>query len=241
MAGAGRRGSGLRNSCALALPRPPARRFEHALQRASMNILARARQHHRSASQRHGPRVRPLVYDPQFLFWEVADTTRKLILTSFVLFVDTNYGSRKLLRACVALFVSSLYLAALALARPFKRDTDLYLACTSNLLLICCFVSGIVVKLCEEWDCYEIIGFTNSVGATASVILLSIAMLVLALADMVYKAYNAPAEHVLLLRKTNLEPELSLAGGCSFHGFISHAWYAARCPTNECCAPHRLR
>ena len=62
VAGAGRRGSGLRNSCARALPRPPARPIEHALQRASMNILARARQHHRSASQRHGTRVRALRY-----------------------------------------------------------------------------------------------------------------------------------------------------------------------------------
>ena len=77
VAGAGRRGSRLRNSCARALPRPPTRRFEHALQRASMNILARARQHHRSASQRHGPRVRPLVVNAQEMLRKCSGGVRK--------------------------------------------------------------------------------------------------------------------------------------------------------------------
>jgi len=81
-------------------------------------------------------------YDPGFLFWEVVDLGRKLFLASLVLFIQTNEGSSKLLRLVVASVVSGLYLAALALARPFKRADDLYLACTANLLLMCCFCSA---------------------------------------------------------------------------------------------------
>ena len=183
---------------------------------------------HTSEVLAHATRFLWRDYNAAYLFWEIADTARKLILTSFVLFVDTNLGSRKLLRTCIATFVSSMYLAVLALARPFKRDSNLYLACTSNLLLICCFMSGIVVKLCEDWDCYAIVGFNNSVAASSIVILLSAAMLSFILADMAYKAYSATDEQIIMLRKTQLRPELTMASGCKFHGFISHAWCAAR-------------
>ena len=70
-------------------------------------------------------------YRSDFLVWDLVDTLRKLLLTSFVLFVDTETGSRKLLRLFLALLLLSAYLAVLCLARPFKMSSDLYLACMS--------------------------------------------------------------------------------------------------------------
>lgn len=67
-------------------------------------------------------------YDPAFLYWEVLDTVRKLALTSLILFVDTEYGSSRLMRLVLAAIVTAMYLATLALARPYKRADDLYLA-----------------------------------------------------------------------------------------------------------------
>jgi hypothetical protein len=62
---------------------------------------------------------------------------RKLFLTAMILFFDTSGGADRLLRLVIAAVVSATYLALLALARPFKRADDLYLACTANLLLSC--------------------------------------------------------------------------------------------------------
>ena len=86
-------------------------------------------------------------YSARFLFWEVLDLVRKIFLTSMVLFIDPEYGSRKLLRTVVATIVSTTFLTSLALARPYKRSDDLCLACIADLLLTCCFVSGVVIQV----------------------------------------------------------------------------------------------
>ena len=77
----------------------------------------------------------------------MVDLLRKLYLTSMVLFIDEEYGSRKLLRTVVAGIVSAMFLTILALARPYRRADDLYLACVANLLLTCCFASGVVIQV----------------------------------------------------------------------------------------------
>ena len=87
-------------------------------------------------------------YSGRFLFWEVLDLVRKIFLTSMVLFIDQEYGSRKLLRTVVAAIVSATFLTLLALARPYRRSDDLCLACIANLLLTCCFASGVVIQVC---------------------------------------------------------------------------------------------
>ena len=65
------------------------------------------------------------------------DLVRKIFLTSMVLFIDQEYGSRKLLRTVVAAIISATFLTLLALARPYRRSDDLCLACIANLLLTC--------------------------------------------------------------------------------------------------------
>ena len=57
-------------------------------------------------------------YDTSFLYWEVLDMLRKMLLTALILFVDTEFGDIRILRLWIATFVSGAYLALLALARP---------------------------------------------------------------------------------------------------------------------------
>ena len=81
-------------------------------------------------------------YNPNFLFWEVIDVERKVLLSALILFLDTEQGSSRMLRLVLATVISIMYLGILAVARPFKRTDDMYLACLANILLSCCFVSG---------------------------------------------------------------------------------------------------
>ncbi|EOD27306.1 hypothetical protein EMIHUDRAFT_114743 [Emiliania huxleyi CCMP1516] len=167
-------------------------------------------------------------YDPRFLFWEVVDLGRKLFLASLVLFIQTDTGSSKLLRLFVASVVSALYLAALALARPFERDDDLYLACTANLLLAYCFISGMVIQLCEsaayEDMCKALVGFESARGASEFVIALTAAMLAASLLVVLFKTVSAVRAPTIRLASSGRPPVLELSPECHFHGFISHAW-----------------
>ena len=167
-------------------------------------------------------------YDPRFLFWEVVDLGRKLFLASLVLFIQTDTGSSKLLRLFVASVVSGLYLAALALARPFKRVDDLYLACTANLLLLCCFISGTVIQLCEsaayEDMCYTLVGFESARSASEFVIALTAAMLAASLLLLLFKTASAVRAPTIRLSSSGRHPVLDLPRACHFHGFISHVW-----------------
>ena len=167
-------------------------------------------------------------YDAGFLFWEVFDIARKLLLTSLVLFIDAEYGSSKLLRLLVASFITSLFLAALALARPYKRDDDLYLACIANLMLNCCFVSGVAVQLCGseayEDECYTLVGLRNARAASELVIALTAAMFILSVLVVGLKTLSAVRAPTIRLACNGRPPSLELPAECHYHGFISHAW-----------------
>jgi len=167
-------------------------------------------------------------YEPGFLFWEVVDLLRKLFLASLVLFINIEHGSSKLLRLVVASVVSALFLAALALARPFKQSDDLFLACIANLLLTCCFMLGTVVKLCEsaayEDMCKTLVGFDSARGASAFVIALTAAMLIISLLVVVLKTASAVRMPTIRLASSGRPPVLELPPECHFHGFISHSW-----------------
>mmetsp|Transcript_8595 Transcript_8595/g.26483 ORF Transcript_8595/g.26483 Transcript_8595/m.26483 type:complete len:1239 (-) Transcript_8595:80-3796(-) len=168
-------------------------------------------------------------YTPGMLFWEVLDTVRRLWLTALILFVDTEYGARKFLRLIIGAIVSAMYLTILALARPYKRQDDLYLACLSNLLLACCFCSGMAIKLCDEDDgwaetCYGFTSFTTGYLSTVFVTGLTLTMLVCAIGVIAINTVSAAAVPTFRLASTGREPLLDLPKECSFHAFISHAW-----------------
>ena len=167
-------------------------------------------------------------YDTSFMYWEIFDMLRKMLLTALILFVDTEFGEIRLLRLWMGAFVSGGYLALLALARPFKLNEDLYLACTSNLLLTACFLSGIAIKLCEDqaWEhsCKEYLGINDSYQANVFVLIITIVMLILSFGVIVIKAVMTVRTGTICLTSTGREPNMELPANCSFHCFLSHAW-----------------
>jgi hypothetical protein len=163
------------------------------------------------------------------IYWETIETLRKLTLTCFLLLVDTAGGSSKLFRLAIAASVSAAYLAVLALARPFRQRDDLFLACASNLLLTCVFISGAVLHICNEGDaaCDRFIGLglTERTAAVAFVLLTAALLLlaVLAILAKVLAAVTSGAQTVRVV-STGREPVLELPRQCRHHVFMSHVW-----------------
>ena len=167
-------------------------------------------------------------YNPIFMYWEISDVMRKILLTALILFVDTEFGDIRLLRLWIAASVSGAYLALLALARPYKLAEDLYLACTSNLLLLCCFLSGIAIKLCEDqaWEqkCMEFLGLNGSYQTNVFVVIITVVVLVLFLTIIAVKSFMTVRYGTICLVSTGREPIMDLPASCNFHCFLSHAW-----------------
>ena len=63
-------------------------------------------------------------YEPHFFYWECVDMARKLSLTSYILFLDTDEGYTKVGRLVVGALVSVLALAMSLLMRPFRREVE---------------------------------------------------------------------------------------------------------------------
>jgi hypothetical protein len=154
---------------------------------------------------------------------------RKLFLTCFMLFVDLRQGSSKILRLAIATAVSALYLAALALARPYQHRDDLFLACLANLLLICAFVTGGILHLCnddpEACDALVGLGLTER-SATLVFFLLTAGLLLGALLVLAARAHAtaAAANRTLRVVATGRAPVLDLPPSCHYHAFVSHVW-----------------
>lgn len=88
-------------------------------------------------------------YKESMMIWEVLDIFRRIFLIGLIMIIDRHLeGSDKTLRLSIAAVFSTSYNVILTIARPYKRTEDLYLAVTSNALLIMCFVLGISLHLC---------------------------------------------------------------------------------------------
>jgi hypothetical protein len=71
----------------------------------------------------------------------------RTILTGWLLLIDY---STPVLRLVAALLVTLFYFAALLVCRPYERRVDFGLATSTQFLLLCCFLCGILVKLYED-------------------------------------------------------------------------------------------
>eukprot|EP00592_Proboscia_alata_P029406 CAMPEP_0194446598 /NCGR_PEP_ID=MMETSP0176-20130528/128522_1 /TAXON_ID=216777 /ORGANISM="Proboscia alata, Strain PI-D3" /LENGTH=1028 /DNA_ID=CAMNT_0039273333 /DNA_START=1712 /DNA_END=4799 /DNA_ORIENTATION=+ len=93
-------------------------------------------------------------YDNSMYYWDIVDLYRKLFLTCFVIFIDTEEGSTKIFRLMIGAIVSFTYLAIVAVNDPYERNDDYFLACGSNLLLSISFVLGLMTIFATMVDDY---------------------------------------------------------------------------------------
>ena len=163
---------------------------------------------------------------------------RRLVLTSFILFLDIEEGYTKLGRLIVGTFISVLFLALTMVVRPYKHVLDDALATCAHLLLVCSFVGGIGIKLCSQpgqvnsGQCDSIVGLGSADQVAVIVVGASFIMLTAllgALGQQIYAVSNRPA---LLLRATQDYPELTLPKDKSFHLFASHTWATGQATPN---------
>ena len=107
-------------------------------------------------------------------------------------------------------------------AQPYKRKDDLYLAFVSNYLLICCFVTGIVLHLCEGEDetCQKFIGMNlNSYDASIVVICITIGMTILSILFLVIIAMNTIKTPKVKISDDTVN--LELPQDCVRHVYVS--------------------
>ena len=158
---------------------------------------------------------------------------RKLFLTTLILFADTSDGNQKLLRLYLATNVCALELCLLAIIRPYRNVGDANFASLSALLLTCLFAAGTILKLCESSGsnslrygstCEEIVGMPNSHRASVIVVLLSLAMLLVALLLLALHVALRSKAQKIRVSGTGRIPNLELPRGCTSHCFISHVW-----------------
>jgi hypothetical protein len=156
-------------------------------------------------------------YESAFLFWEMIDLVRKLFRTTFIHFIDTSSGSSRILRLITGAAVSGTYLALLAFARPYQRFDDLQLAALANLLLTLIFTLSIVIKLCNDFSCSDLIGVFGSDGAISLVILLTAILLSVFIATIAFQVATAASAPRIKLVSTRSAPVLDLPVDCKFH------------------------
>jgi len=167
-------------------------------------------------------------YHGSMMFWEILDIIRKISLTTLIIFIEPEKGgSDKIFRLIVAIAICTIYFFALAIHRPYQRRDDLYLSFISNMLLICFFLTGIVMHFCERDDgtCERYIGLSlNSFKATLVAVIITVIMLLSSILFMVLPAVEAISTPTVSLVSTNDKPNLQLPENYKFHMFLSHVW-----------------
>merc|ERR1740136_223235 len=175
-------------------------------------------------------------YNESIPFWDIIDIMRKIFLTGFIMFVDPEEGSTRVLRLILATVVSSVYISVLSYVRPFKRHDDFQLAIVSNILLVCIFSLGIVIQLCDDDNdgiCKKTIGFSiTSFKATLIAVVLTLVMLVITMISFVVVRINEISAPTICLAATGYVPNLELPKNKEYHAFLSHVWKSGQGKTH---------
>jgi hypothetical protein len=173
-------------------------------------------------------------YNESMMFWDAIDVMRKLFFTGFINFIDIEEGSNKVFRLIVATIACGLYLCVLALAQPYKRASDLYLAIVGNLTLLCFFASGVMVQLCEDDITCEnyVHNSFDSDSASKTVLILTLGMLVITIAFILVAIFNKVTAPTIVLRSSGARPILEMPKLCTFHAFVSHRWDTGQLQTH---------
>jgi len=95
-------------------------------------------------------------------------------------------------------------------------------------LLICCFLSGIIIQICQDEDesCERIIlpSLDNYYQASVLALILTATMLGITIIFMIVIIKNEMNAPTIRLNSTRNKPNLEMAGNCKSHAFVSHVW-----------------
>jgi len=140
-----------------------------------------------------GESVSPLLYATTFLhrdykasyfWWEIFSLVQRTVLTGWLLLIDTSLPFLRLLSALV---ISIFFLTALLVCVPYERILDFGLAVCAQLLLVCIFIGGILVRLYKDIAndpsgsvalAHRFLGLNSSEEAVVIMIIVSFIMLI---------------------------------------------------------------
>jgi len=174
-------------------------------------------------------------YTVDCLYWDVIEVTRKIFLSGFILFIDAEEGSNKVLRLVIAVVISTLYFGILAISRPYKRKDDLYLAFISNYVIICCFATGVILLLCDSQEnCDTFVGIgIDTYKASIIVVFLTIGMTLVSVLLLSIVIHNAVPMDSILVISADSPPILELPEECTNHCFLSFVQSTGDSVANE--------
>ncbi|KAL1525500.1 hypothetical protein AB1Y20_020356 [Prymnesium parvum] len=124
-------------------------------------------------------------YKPSYCWWEVASLLQRTILTGWLLLIDDAIA---FMRLVAALILSIAFLVLLLQCRPYRRLLDHAMATGCQLLLVCIFLGGILVRLYEDVVhdpdgsaalAYRLLGLRSSDQAVVLMISVAFSMLLL--------------------------------------------------------------
>ena len=180
-------------------------------------------------------------YSPNMWYWDIVDLYRKIFLTGLIMFIDTEEGSNKVVRLVIAAIVSVLYMGVLLAFHPYEQQGNNNFAFLTNFLLICCFILGIMLKLCAgdegggitEQVCSRFIGKNfNSINLSTLCVGLALGLLVISFGILSFLSYNRITAPSVKVVSTNQKPNLELPEDCTHHVFVSHIWSTGQAKTH---------
>lgn len=168
-------------------------------------------------------------YHSNYWWWELAETLRRLAVTSYILVVGARQAGFAQIRALAALFISTTFLMLQLMIRPYKRQVDDVLNGLFSLVLIVWFNATIVINGCLISPAF-CSAFGHKAGETPdelfSVFVSFLAVIVLASLVLICYITATATDGMVVLKErgTNAEPPLTLRRRHSWHVFLSHIW-----------------
>eukprot|EP00966_Prymnesium_polylepis_P171924 3975829-Prymnesium_polylepis.1 len=134
-------------------------------------------------------------FKASYFWWEVFSLVQRTVLTGWLLLIDTSLPFLRLLSALV---VCIFFLTALLVCAPYERILDFGLAVCAQLLLVCIFLGGILVRLYEDIAhdpsgsvalAYRFLGLNSSEEAVVIMILVAFFMLIAFICTLIAQTY----------------------------------------------------
>jgi len=170
-------------------------------------------------------------YKPPYYWWEVASLLQRTVLTGWLLLISAE---QQFLRLLAALIISIAFLVAILACSPHKRKFDAGMAAGAQVLFVCLFMGGIMVRLYEDIAndavgspalAYRFLGLRSSDEAIYLMIVIAFAMVALLSFTLVGECYMLQVQQRLESKwsvctidppHTNWKPRNIYAG------FLSH-------------------
>ena len=169
-------------------------------------------------------------YRAPYFFWELLETTKRLLLASFFALPFVERGT--LMQLLAALVVQLVFLVLQIYAAPFKRASDNYFALCANVTLLFTLICCVVLEQDELVEATKEVlpvgmydHFAIHAGTVTALLFVS-TLFVLAASLLIFLQAVASVRHLPLLRWRShervAEPPPPPTDG--WHALISHFW-----------------